>query len=108
MDRLKKVLLFTEEEKETVEKIAEVYRNSAIKENCRLGTILSDIWFENVTTCHGLSITSDEMDVLDNIINDYMSCDEIRMELDISDYIEAPIYATVKGENFTYIVEIIK
>ena len=108
MNRLKKVLLFTEEEKGIVEKIAEVYRNSAIKENCRLGTILSDMWFENVTTYHGLSITSDKMDVLDNIINDYMSCDEIRMELDISDYIEAPICTTVKGENFTYIVEIIK
>ena len=108
MDRLKRILLFTEDEKETIEKIAEVYRNSAIKEGYRLGTILSDMWFENVTTCHGLSITSDEMDVLDNLINDYMSCDEIRMELDISDYIEAPIYATVKGENFIYIVEIIK
>lgn len=107
MDRLKKVL-FTEEEKEIVEKIAEVYRNSAIKENYRLGTILSDMWFENVTTYHGLSITSDEMDVIDNLINDYMSCDEIRMELDISNYIEAPIYSTVKGENFTYTVEIIK
>ena len=108
MNRLKKVLLFTEEEKETVEKIAEAYRNSILEKNCRLGTILSDMWFENVTTYHGLSITSDEMDVLDNIINDYMSCDEIRMELDISDYIEAPIYATVNGENFTYTVEIIK
>ena len=108
MDRLKKMLLFTKEEKETVEKIAEAYKNSTIEEGCRLGTILSDMWFENVTTCHGLSITSDEMDVLDNLINDYMSCDEIRIELDISDYIEASICTTVKGENFTYTVEIIK
>lgn len=108
MDRLKKVLLFTEEEKETVEKIAEVYKKSTLEKNCRLGTILSDIWLENVTTCHGLSITLDEMDVLDNLINDYMSCDEMRTELDMSNYIEAPIYATVKGENFTYTVEIIK
>lgn len=108
MDRLKKVLLFTKEEKETVEKIAEAYRNSTLEKNCRLGTILSDMWFENVTTCHGLSITSNELDVIDNLINDYMSYDEIRMELDISDYIEAPICTTVKGENFTYMVEIIK
>lgn len=108
MDRLRKILLFTTEEKRIIEKIAEVYKNSAIEGGCRLGTVLSDMWFENVTTCHGLSITPDDMDVIDNLINDYMSCDEIRIELDISDYIEAPIYSTVKGENFTYTVEIIK
>ena len=108
MDRLKKVLLFTTAEKDIIEKIAEVYKNSAIEEGCRLGTILSDMWFENVTTYHGLLITSDEMDVIDNLINDYMSYDEIRMELDMSDYIEAPLYSTVKGENFTYTVEITK
>lgn len=106
--RLKKILLFTTYEKNTIEKIAEVYKNSTIEKDCRLGTILSDMWYENVTTCHGLSITPDEMDVIDNLINDYMSYDEIRMELDISDYIEAPIYSTIKGENFTYTVEIIK
>ena len=108
MNRLKKILLFTEEEKEIIEKIAEVYRSSTVKNNCRLGTILSDMWYEDVTTRHGLSITSDELDVIDNIINDYMSCDEIRTELDMSDYIEASMYTTIKGENYTYIVEIIK
>ena len=108
MKRLKKILLFTTTEKEIIKKIAEVYKDFAIEEDCRLGTILADMWFENVTTCHGLSITSDEMDVIDNLINDYMSCDEIRNELDISDYIEAPLYSTVKGENFTYTVEITK
>lgn len=104
--KVEKRIIFKKEEMETIKKIKEDYIAAMNDDSC-FGTVIVNMWQENITTYKNFIISDIDYYTIDNIINDFLSS-ELISDININDLIEGALRGEVKGENFTYAILVIE
>lgn len=104
--RVEKRIIFKKEEIKTIKKIKKDYM-AAMASDSYFGTVIVNMWQENITTYKNFRISDIDYYTIDNIINDFLSS-ELVLDININDLIEGALLGEVKGENFTYTITAIE
>lgn len=104
--RVEKRIVFTKEEIETIKRVKKDYMTAMADDSC-FGTVIVNMWQENIATYKNFRISDMDYYMIDNIINDFFSS-ELVSDININDLIEGILIGEVKGENFTYIISVIE
>ena len=104
--KVEKRIIFKKEEMETIKRMKEDYM-AAMANDSYFGTVIANMWQENITTYKNFIISDIDYYTIDNIINDFLSS-ELISDMSINDLIEGALIGEVKGENFIYTISVIK
>ena len=104
--RVEKRIVFSKEEIETIKRMKKDYM-AAMANDSYFGTVITNMWKENITTYKNFRISDIDYYTIDNIINDFLSS-ELISDININDLIEGALMGEVKGENFTYAILVIE
>ena len=104
--KVEKRIIFKKEEVKTIKRIKENYM-AAMANDSYFGTVIANMWQENITTYKNFIISDIDYYTIDNIIDDFLSS-ELISDMSISDLIEGALMGEVKGENFTYTISVIE
>lgn len=104
--RVEKRIIFSKEEVETIKRVKKDYM-AAMTNDSYFGTIIVNMWQENITIYKNFRISDMDYYIIDNIINDFLSS-ELVTDINIDDLIEGALIGEVKGENFTYTISVIE
>ena len=104
--RVEKRIIFNKEEMESIKRMKEDYM-AAMANDSYFGTVIANMWQENITTYKNFIISDIDYYTIDNIINDFLSS-ELISDMSINDLIEGALIGKVKGENFTYTILVIE
>lgn len=104
--RVEKRIVFSKEEIETIKRIKENYIAAMDNDSC-FGTVVVNMWQENIAIYKNFRISDIDYYTIDNIINDFLSS-ELVSDININDLFEGALIGEVKGENFTYTISVIE
>ena len=104
--KVEKRIIFKKEEMETIKRMKEDYM-AAMANDSYFGTVIANMWQENITTYKNFIISDIDYYTIDNIINDFLSS-ELISDININDFIEGALIGKIKGENFTYTILVIE